>query len=173
MLPIDSSIQGVNDSKKIGEPERERLYEAITTCPGVIWAVAVLQHDEIDKLNILEVPSCSTCRLHFSLPERIGVILNEVQCPTSSDAPIAYDPSRQATMEAMRQCVNAVRAQLPDEANILIAVDGNRLPKGIDEGAKAEAVRAAGWTRLRACTVRVFPKATGDVIKNKWHMHPV
>ncbi len=47
-------------------------------------------------------------------------------------------------MVAMRQCVAEVRSKLPPVVakNILIAVDGNRVPQGIadDSGVAAEAV---------------------------------
>ncbi len=57
VLPQGVSIAGINDSKQIDETERERLYEIITTTPGVVWAVAVLEHTVVDEINILEVPT--------------------------------------------------------------------------------------------------------------------
>ena len=48
-------IAGVHDSKKLNEEEREALFEALTTHPGVKYAVAVVDHKEIDEINILQV----------------------------------------------------------------------------------------------------------------------
>lgn len=38
----DGSGTGIDDSKKLKEKERERLYEVITSTPGVVFAVSRL-----------------------------------------------------------------------------------------------------------------------------------
>ena len=48
----DSFIEGVNDSKKISESKREKLYEQITE-EAVAWSVGIVTEKEIDELNIL------------------------------------------------------------------------------------------------------------------------
>ncbi len=48
----DSFIEGVNDSKKISESRREKLYEQITE-EALDWSVGIVDQTEIDKINIL------------------------------------------------------------------------------------------------------------------------
>lgn len=48
----DSFIEGVNDSKKISESKREKLYEAITK-EAVAWSVGIVDEKRIDEINIL------------------------------------------------------------------------------------------------------------------------
>lgn len=48
----DSFIEGVNDSKKVSELKRERLYEKITE-EAIDWAVGIVDQKEIDEINIL------------------------------------------------------------------------------------------------------------------------
>ena len=48
----DSMIEGINDSKKISETKREKLYEKITE-EAVDWSVGIVDQREIDEINIL------------------------------------------------------------------------------------------------------------------------
>lgn len=48
----DSFIEGINDSKKVSESKREKLYEQITE-EALAWSVGIVTEKEIDELNIL------------------------------------------------------------------------------------------------------------------------
>ncbi len=48
------SISGVDDSKKLNEEQRERVYAELMAQPRVKYAVAIVDHAEIDKINILQ-----------------------------------------------------------------------------------------------------------------------
>lgn len=52
ILPKDSFIEGVNDSKKVSEKKREKLYEDITN-EAIAWGVGIVEQNEIDEINIL------------------------------------------------------------------------------------------------------------------------
>lgn len=52
IMSEDSMIEGVNDSKKISEKKREKLYDIITT-EAISYGVGIIQQDEIDEINIL------------------------------------------------------------------------------------------------------------------------
>lgn len=52
IMPKDSMIEGVNDSKKVSEKKREKLYEEITST-AIAWGVGIIDQKEIDKINIL------------------------------------------------------------------------------------------------------------------------
>lgn len=52
IMPKDSMIEGVNDSKKISEKKREKLYEEITST-AIAWGVGIIDQKEIDDINIL------------------------------------------------------------------------------------------------------------------------
>ena len=52
IMPGDSFIEGVNDSKKVPEKKREKLYDEIIN-NAISWSVAVIGWHEIDELNIL------------------------------------------------------------------------------------------------------------------------
>lgn len=137
IVPLAVHIDGITDSKLLPEPERERLYTAITSAPGVMWAVAVLDHKTIDTLNILE-----------------------------------------ATMEAMRQCVKKVRTKVQavdlskPPKTIVVAVDGNRLPRGIDDDAQVEALTVVkGDSKIFSiAAASILAKVTRDRIMQDLHL---
>lgn len=52
IMPKDSFIEGVNDSKKVSEKKREKLYEQITE-EAIAWEVGIVTPKEIDEINIL------------------------------------------------------------------------------------------------------------------------
>ena len=51
-MPEDSMIEGVNDSKKVSEKKREKLYDKILE-EAISYFVAVIGQDVIDDINIL------------------------------------------------------------------------------------------------------------------------
>jgi ribonuclease HII len=53
ILPRTFSCPLLDDSKKLSKKKRDALYEEITTNSEIIWAVATVEADEIDRINIL------------------------------------------------------------------------------------------------------------------------
>lgn len=52
IMKPESFIEGINDSKKISESKREKLYEQITE-EAIDWSVGIVTEKEIDEINIL------------------------------------------------------------------------------------------------------------------------
>lgn len=52
IMPEDSMIEGVNDSKKVSEKKRELLYDKIIE-EAISYSVAIIGQDVIDDINIL------------------------------------------------------------------------------------------------------------------------
>jgi len=53
ILPKDSFIQGVNDSKKLSEKQRDILFEKIKKT-ALAFSIQVVDNSVIDKINILQ-----------------------------------------------------------------------------------------------------------------------
>ena len=53
IMPQDSMIEGVNDSKKVSEKKREKLYDLILD-EAISYSVAIIGQDVIDDINILQ-----------------------------------------------------------------------------------------------------------------------
>lgn len=52
IMPKDSMIEGVNDSKKVSEKKREVIYDQIIN-EAIAYGVGIIDQKEIDELNIL------------------------------------------------------------------------------------------------------------------------
>lgn len=52
IMPENSMIEGVNDSKKVSEKKREILYDKIIE-EAISYCVAIISEKEIDEINIL------------------------------------------------------------------------------------------------------------------------
>ena len=51
-MPKESFIEGINDSKKVSEKKREKLYDLIKD-EAVSYGIGIVDQNEIDDLNIL------------------------------------------------------------------------------------------------------------------------
>lgn len=52
IMPANSFIEGVNDSKKISEKKREKIYEQIIE-EAISYSVGIVDQNKIDEINIL------------------------------------------------------------------------------------------------------------------------
>lgn len=67
VMPRDSKLEWVNDSKKVTEKRREILYDRVTE-EALAWGVGIISEKEIDELNILNATKKG---LHLALGEVI------------------------------------------------------------------------------------------------------
>lgn len=66
-LHPDLRIEGINDSKQLSAKKREALYEILSTHDEVRYAIAVVDADEIDRINILQATWVAMRRAASSL----------------------------------------------------------------------------------------------------------
>ncbi len=52
ILPLGFRLAEIDDSKKLSTELREELFAALTARSDICWAVGVVEHDEIDRINI-------------------------------------------------------------------------------------------------------------------------
>ncbi len=74
ILPQNSMIEGVNDSKKVSEKKREKLYELITN-EAIAWNVGIADQNEIDDINILNATKLALTRAIEGLEIKPDLIL--------------------------------------------------------------------------------------------------
>ena len=74
IMPKDSMIEGINDSKKVSEKKRERLYDLIIE-EAISYSVAVIGHDCIDDINILNATKQGVTRVVEELNIKPNLIL--------------------------------------------------------------------------------------------------
>ncbi len=74
IMPKDSMIEGVNDSKKVSEKKREKLYDLITE-EAIAYGVGIVDEKEIDRINILNATKAGLTEAVKSLKQKPDVIL--------------------------------------------------------------------------------------------------
>lgn len=74
IMPRDSMIEGVNDSKKVSEKKREELYDKIIE-EAISYGVGIIDQNEIDQINILEATKKGLTNSLKELSVRPSVIL--------------------------------------------------------------------------------------------------
>ena len=74
ILPKDSFIEGVNDSKKISEKKREKIYEQILE-EAISYSVGIVDQKTIDEINILNATKLGVKIALEGLKQRPDVIM--------------------------------------------------------------------------------------------------
>ena len=74
IMPEDSILEGVNDSKKVSEKKREKLYDEITS-NAIAWGVSIIDQKEIDDINILNATKKGLTIALTQLVEKPDIIL--------------------------------------------------------------------------------------------------
>ena len=74
IMPENSMIEGVNDSKKVSEKKREMLYEEITST-AIAWGVGIIDQNEIDEINILNATKKGLTKALTELSQKPDIIL--------------------------------------------------------------------------------------------------
>ena len=76
IMPPDSMIEGVNDSKKVSEKKREKLYDLIIE-EALSYSVAIIGHDVIDEINILQATYEAMRQAIANLSVKPELLLND------------------------------------------------------------------------------------------------
>lgn len=79
ILPTDCIIEGLNDSKKLPEKKRERLFEEIKE-KAIAYAIASASNEEIDTLNILNATMLAMARAIEALPTKADFAIVDGNC---------------------------------------------------------------------------------------------
>ena len=74
IMPKDSMIEGVNDSKKVSEKKREKLYDLIIE-EAISYSVAIIGQDVIDDINILNATKQGVAEVVRGLDVKPNLIL--------------------------------------------------------------------------------------------------
>lgn len=74
IMPQNSMLEGVNDSKKVSEKKREKLYELILE-EAICYSVAIIGQDIIDEINILNATKQGVTKVIQELEVEPNLIL--------------------------------------------------------------------------------------------------
>ena len=121
IMPKDSIIEGVNDSKKVSEKKREKLYDQIIE-EAVSYSVAIVGQDVIDDINILNATKQGVTEVVDGLYVKPELILVDALTHINTRG-IPYDP----IIKGDAKCYNIAAA------SILAKVTRDRIMRQWDE----------------------------------------
>jgi ribonuclease HII len=143
-IPADVCIEGLHDSKLMSSEERERAFASLTTHPRVHFAISTIEHDEIDRINILE----ATLKGMTEATAALAAKLSSASASASKAVAAAGGPSS------------------PVQPS-LVLVDGNRLPKSILQ--PAEFVIKGDSKSYSIAGASILAKVTRDRLMDAHH----
>ncbi len=86
ILPLGIEIEGLNDSKKLTEKKREKLFDIIKE-KAVAYAIAEASPEEIDEINILNASMLAMRRAVEALPVKADFALIDGNCSRGFEIP--------------------------------------------------------------------------------------
>ena len=86
ILPRDIEIEGLNDSKKLTEKKREKLFDIIKE-KAIAYAIAEASPAEIDEINILNASMLAMRRAIEALPVKADFALIDGNCSRGFSIP--------------------------------------------------------------------------------------
>ena len=121
IMPKDSMIEGVNDSKKVSEKKREKLYDVILE-EAISYSVAVIGQDVIDEINILNATKQGVTKVVEELAVKPNLILVDALTHINTKG-IPYD----SIIKGDAKCYNIAAA------SIIAKVTRDRIMREWDE----------------------------------------
>lgn len=121
IMPPDSMIEWVNDSKKVTEKRREELYDKIIE-EAISYSVAIIGQDVIDEINILNATKQGVTSVIDGLDVKPDLILVDALTGINTRG-IPYEP----IIKGDAKCYNIAAA------SILAKVTRDRIMRQWDE----------------------------------------
>ncbi len=121
IMPKDSMIEGVNDSKKVSEKKREKLYDVILE-EAISYSVAIIGQDVIDGINILNATKQGVTKVVEELDVKPNLILVDALTHINTKG-IPYD----SIIKGDAKCYNIAAA------SIIAKVTRDRIMRQWDE----------------------------------------
>ena len=121
IMPKDSMIDGINDSKKVSEKKREKLYDLIIE-EAISYSVAIIGQDVIDEINILNATKEGVTKVVDGLDIKPDLIIIDALNHINTRG-IPYEP----IIKGDAKCYNIAAA------SILAKVTRDRIMREWDE----------------------------------------
>ena len=121
IMPQDSMIEGINDSKKVTEKRREKLYDVIKE-EAISYSIEVIDHHVIDDINILNATKQGVTEVVDGLDVKPDLIIVDALTHINTRG-IPYEP----IIKGDAKCYNIAAA------SILAKVTRDRIMRQWDE----------------------------------------
>lgn len=146
ILPVDIEIDGLNDSKKLTEKKRERLFDVIRE-KAIAYAVAEASPEEIDEINILNASMLAMRRAVDMLSVRADFALLDGNTSRGFEIPtmtVVKGDSKSASIAAASILAKVTRDRMCAQHDALYPEYGIAKHKGYPTKDHMDAVRKYG-----------------------------
>ena len=146
ILPRDVEIEGLNDSKKLTEKKREKLFDVIRE-KAVAYAIAEASPAEIDEINILNASMLAMRRAVMALPHPADFALIDGNCSRGFEIPtetVVKGDAKSASIAAASILAKVTRDRQCIELDKLYPQYGIAKHKGYPTKEHMDAVREHG-----------------------------
>ncbi len=158
ILPRDIEIEGLNDSKKLTEKKREKLFDVIKE-KAIAYAIAEASPAEIDEINILNASMLAMKRAIEALPVKADFALIDGNRSRGFDIPtetIVKGDAKSASIAAASILAKVTRDRQCEELDKLYPEYGIAKHKGYPTKEHMDAVRKYGPTPIYRMTFLKF-----------------
>ena len=146
ILPRDTVIEGLNDSKKLTEKKREALFDIIKE-KAIAYAIAEASPEEIDEINILNASMLAMRRAVAALGVKADFALIDGNCSRGFEIPtetVVKGDAKSASIAAASILAKVTRDRQCAELDALYPEYGIAKHKGYPTKDHMDAVREHG-----------------------------
>lgn len=147
ILPKHALIEGVNDSKKISEKKRERLYDDIINT-AVAWGVGIVDNNVIDEINILNATRLAMHNAIEELAVKPEFILIDAEKKVDTDnipyLPIVKGDALSISIAAASIVAKVTRDRMMREYDKMFPAYGFEKHKGYGTKMHTDAIKENG-----------------------------
>ena len=122
---IDANLDflaDVDDSKRMSEKDRERLFELLTSHPEIRYAVSSKSAAEIDRVNILQATMMAMHEVASEMAENSGVnfvLIDGNRLPWGHEKAVRKDGSIRPADPAMPGCIKGAESVIGGDSTVL------------------------------------------------------
>ena len=150
ILPAGIVIEGLNDSKKLSEKKREKLFDEITE-NALAWSVSLVDERVIDEINILQATYEAMRQAIEKLNPQPAVLLNDaVRIPQVAiqQVPIIKGDAKSVSIAAASIVAKVTRDRMMEQYEEVFPGYGFARNKGYGSKEHIEALQIMGPTAI-------------------------
>lgn len=145
ILPINYELEGLNDSKKVSEKKREKLYDILIN-DAICYGIGIISPERIDEINILEASKEAMKEAINNLKQKPEhVLIDAVKLDIDIDStPIIKGDAKSASIAAASIIAKVTRDNMMIELDKEYPEYGYKSHKGYPTKKHIEAVKQYG-----------------------------
>jgi len=154
ILPKGLLIEGVNDSKKLSEAKREKLYDVIIK-EALSWGVGIVDNNTVDEINILNAAKKAMKIAVQQLKQKPQVLLidaERIDIPEIIQEPIIKGDAKSISIAAASIIAKVTRDRMIVEYDKKYPGYGFAKHKGYGTAEHMEAIRRNGLCEIHRRT---------------------